>query len=433
LPNSPNDHAASASFLNHGTVSGNGSIKIERYIIQYFTETDGWHFFSSPVDNANIDSQFLPGVCDDLYIYKEISDEWLSPKTTPDLTYFVNGLGYLISYINNSVHTISGVPNNNDLKFNNLSFTGDRGWHLLGNPYPCGLKWGGTDWGINGISLVAKLLNSGGTYTDLLAGETIPAMNGFFVKANSTSNAITIPKSARLHSIADGWKRTESSLDKKMKLMIQSNTDNTFAETRIIVNHDATTGYDISKDSPYLSGMPGTPLFYQVTSDGRELSTNCIPDSASLKLNFEFTPGLANEYTLKAVISDEWAKTSNFVFEDKLSNVKYPILNGTTFKFKSNSGDIKDRFRLAIDIITGITKKENIEDLNISCADRHVKISMPHQIDSGRAYIFDLVGKQVFSGEFVNGKLDFKLPNSGFYLLHVLVKNGMLTRKILAL
>jgi hypothetical protein len=281
LLNSSNDHAASASFLSKGTVSGLGSIKVERYITQYSSATDGWHFFSSPVENTNIDSQFLPSLLDDLYFYWEGTDTWLNQKTTPDITKFENGLGYLVSYSTSTTRTISGLPNNSDINFNNLTYTGYRGWHLLGNPYPCGISWGGSEWGISGFSLFAKLLNSGGTYSDLSIGETIPAMNGFFVKANSAINAIKIPRAARLHSISEGWKQFKASNGKKIKIVINSSSDNTFAETKINLNENATNGFDdLEYDSPYLSGMYGTPLFYSVLSTGQELSTNSVPDAA---------------------------------------------------------------------------------------------------------------------------------------------------------
>ena len=135
-----------------------------------------------------------------------------------------------------------------------------------------------------------QIIEQRGTYSDVSSGETIPAMNGFFVKVNSAANSITIAKSARLHAIADGWKQSKTSVGKKIKLVVNSNTNNTFAETKICLNENATTGYDADFDSHYLSGMDGTPLFYSVTSTGQELSTNCVPETTALIFNLEFTP-----------------------------------------------------------------------------------------------------------------------------------------------
>jgi hypothetical protein len=428
-----NDHAAAASFLSTGTVSGLGSIKIERYISQYLTDTDGWHFFSSPVNNATIDSQFLPTLSDDLYTYWEEMDSWVNQKDTPDFTKFVNGLGYLMSYYSSTTHSISGLPNNNDIPFTNLSYTANRGWHLLGNPFPCGLTWGGIAWGISGIAGVAKLLNNGGTYSDVSSSETIPAMNGFFVKAISVTNSITIPKSARLHAIADGWKQTKASVGKKIKLVVNSTTNNTFAETKFLLNENATSGYDADFDSYYLSGMDGTPLFYSVTSTGQELSTNCVPETTSLIFNLEFTPGFATEYTLNAEISDDWIKTSSFMLEDKQTNTKHSLSNGSSFKFTSNAADPPGRFRLVIDIITGINQNEIKETVQISAGNKHVSISIPGSLQSGDLNVYDLSGKQIITQRFTKGAIDFNLPNSGYYLIQLLFNNKTVTRKILIL
>ena len=109
--------------------------------------------------------------------------------------------------------------------------------------------------------------------------------------------------------------------------MVNSNTNNTFAETKICLNENATTGYDADFDYNFLSGMSGTPLFYSVLSTGQELSTNCVPETASLIFNLEFTPGFATEYTFNAEISDDWTKTSSFVLEDKLTNTKHTLSN----------------------------------------------------------------------------------------------------------
>jgi len=428
-----NDHAAAASFLCNGTVSGLGSIKVERYISEYLTDTDGWHFFSSPVDNATIDSQFLPTLTDDLYTYWEEMDTWVNQKDTPDFTKFINGLGYLMSYYSSTTHSITGLPNNNDISYSNLSYTASRGWHLLGNPFPCGLSWGGTAWGISGISGVAKLLNNGGTYSDVSAVETIPAMNGFFVKANSVTNSITIPKSARLHSIADGWKQTKASVGKKIKLVVNSNTNNTFAETKIRLNENAITGYDADFDSYFLSGMDGTPLFYSVTATGQELSTNCVPETTALIFNLEFTPGFATEYTFNAEISDDWTKTSSFILEDKQTNTKHALSNGSSFKFTSNSADPPDRFRLLIDIITGINSNEIKETVQITSVNKHVNISIPGYLQSGNLNVYDLSGKQIISRGFTKGTIDFTLPNAGYYLIQLLFNNKKVTRKVLIL
>ena len=431
LINTFNDHAASAAFICNGIVSGSGTIKVERFISKYASDTDGWHFLSSPVNQPTIDDQFIPGTNDGFYSYLETRDAWLNQKlTSNNINSFVNGQGYLVSYENNAVHSLSGIPNNSDIKFTDLSFTGNKGWHLLGNPFPCEILWGDVDWGINGINLVAKLLNSGGTYSDLLIGESIPSMNGFYIKVNALSNTITIPVKARLNTISKGWKQAKGTSIKKIKLVISSNSNNTFAESQIILNNITTTGYDPDYDSPYLSGMYGTPLFYSVLSNGKELSTNCVPEATSLIFNFEFTPGLTKEYTLKAEISDEWSTKATFILEDKLTKLKHTLNNSSAIKFNSDTIDAPDRFKLLIDISTGIEKGKSKDSLRITSRDKHVYVSVPDYINSGQISIYDLSGRKITSRKLTKGTMDFIITKSGYYLVHVLSNKGNVVKKI---
>jgi hypothetical protein len=431
LINTSADHAASASFICNGIVSGPGTIKVERFISKYVSDTDGWHFFSSPVNQSSINDQFIPGTNDGFYAYLETDDAWLNQKLgSNNINAFANGQGYLVSYEYDGVHSISGLPNNSDIKFTDLSFTSSKGWHLLGNPFPSEIRWGDADWGITGINLVAKLLNSGGTYSDLLIGDSIPSMNGFFIKVNASSNTITIPVKARLNTINKGWKQSKATSLKKIKLIISSNSNNTFAESQIMLNENANTGYDLNYDSPYLSGMYGTPLFYSVLSNGQELSTNCVPEAASFIFNFQFTPGLAKEYTLKAEISDEWSSKSTFILEDKLTKLKYTLNNSSAIKFSSDTIDAPDRFKLMIDITTGIEDEKSTDSLRVTSRDKQVYVSVPDYINSGQISIYDLTGRQITSRKLTKGIMEFKLSNTGFYLIQVLSQKGSLIKKV---
>jgi len=431
LTNQPKVHAASASYISNGTVSGQGSIQVERFITKYIAATEGWHFFSSPVDNPGINVLFIPGSNDDFYQYYEIGDTWVTQKDILNgITSFVNGLGYLVSYSTDGVRTLSGLPNNRDFTFNNLSFTDNRGWHLMGNPFPCGISWGGTDWGLNGISHVAKLLNSGGTYSDLSVGATIPAMNGFFIRANSTTNSVTIPISARIHAISEGWKNSTASSDKKLKLTISSTSDNTYAENIILLNNNTTEGYDPDYDSPYLKGMIGTPVFYSRLSTGEQLSTNCVPESLSGNFNFEFTPGLAKEYTLKAEISDDWNTTSTFILEDKLTNLKHKLLNGSSFVFNAEVTDVPNRFSLTVEAIKGVSMQKNADTLLLQSFKGYINVTIPDYINSGILNVYDLSGRRILMRQVTKGTTVFQISAPGFYLIRFQYNNGNITKKI---
>jgi len=427
---SPSNHGATASFICNGKISGGGTILIERFIIKYVGETDGWHFISSPVDNPLISDSFKPSVDDDLFGYRESDNLWINQKlNSNNLTSFNNGEGYLASYYTEKIRSISGVPNNTDIKFTNLTLTNNRGWHLLGNPFTSGLTWL-TGWNTTGINTTAKILNSGGTYSDMEEGEIIPSMNGFFVRAINNTNSITIPTAARVHAISNGWKSKKDSSVKKIKLTISSTSDNTYSETKIILNEKASNQFDAEYDSPFLEGMYGTPLFYSILSNGQKLSTNSIPPASSLLLNFQFIKGISDEYTFKAEISDDWLKSSKFILEDKLEKKKYTLSNSSSFTFKSDSIDIKDRFSLQIDVVTGIDPPTDEKHITLYSIQKTVFLKIPDFVKSGNVTIYDITGKLVKDFKLQNRSLEFNLERTGVYIIKIQYDNKLFSKKI---
>lgn len=427
---SPNNHGAAASFICNGKISGGGTIMIERFIFKYMGETDGWHFISSPVDNPLISDSFKPSIDDDLFGYRESDNLWLNQKlSSNNLVSFKNGEGYLASYYTEIVRSVSGIPNNADINFANLTLTNNRGWHLLGNPFTSGLIWF-TGWNATGINSIAKILNDGGTYSDMGEGEIIPSMNGFFVRAINNTNSITVPISARIHSITSGWKSKKAGSVKKIKLIIHSTTDNTYSEAQIILNDKASNLFDAEYDSPFLEGMYGTPLFYSILDNGQKLSTNSVPPASSSLFNFQFLKGLSNEYTFKAEISDDWLKGSTFIVEDKLAKKKYPLSNSSSFTFNSDSTDIKDRFSLYIDIITGLDSPANDKVITLYSFQKTLYLKISDFIKSGNVTIYDVTGKLVKNLKLQSSSLEFQIAGSGIYIIKIQYNDKLFSKKI---
>ncbi len=428
---SPNSRGASASFICNGNISGDGTIMVERFIPKYLGETDGWHFISSPVDHPLISDSFKPIQNDDFYAYRESDNLWINQKLgSNNLVSFNNGEGYLASYCNDLVRSLSGIPNNTDIQFKNLTFTNNRGWHLLGNPFTCSLTWF-TGWNTIGINSIAKIINDGGTYSDIEEAEIIPPMNGFFIRTINNTNSITIPASARVHAIDHEWKSTKVGSIKKIKLTISSTTDNTYAEAKIILNDKATNLFDAEYDSPFLEGMNGTPSFYSILSDGQKLSTNCVPAASSLCFNFQFSKGLSKEYKLKAEISEDWLKSATFSLEDKLEKKKYTLSNSSSFTFKSDSTDIKDRFSLQIDVLTGLDPSITDKSCTLYSLQKTVYVRISDFIKIGNISVYDVSGRLLKMLKIQSNSLDFQLEKPGTYIIIVQFNNKSFSNKII--
>ena len=176
--------------------------------------------------------------------------------------------------------------------------------------------------------------------------------------------------------------------------------------------------------------MYGTPLFYSILSDGQKLSTNSIPPASSLLLNLQFIKGLSNEYTFKAEISNEWLKSSTFIVEDKLDKKKYPLSNSSSFTFKSDSTDIKDRFSLQIDVITGLESPSDDKCLKLYSFQKTVYLKVSDFIKSGNVKVYDVSGKLIKNLILQSSSLEFNLAKNGIYIFKVQYNNKLFTRKI---
>jgi hypothetical protein len=285
------------SFILNGNYSGSGTFEIERYMTGGWSNWDaGWHFLSSPVQNQAIINFTTtgPGNDYDFYGWSESDGMWINYKgedfsTWNGDTNFVVGRGYMVSYQQTqSDKKFIGAPNNSDVSFNNMSYTAtspNKGWNLLGNPFPSALKWNFGNWALTNVAGTAKIWNSvNRSYSDIFENEIIPIAQGFMVQVNNSTNGLTIPKASRTHNNTAWYK----SGGNDRILLIARPTDKSSAQESIIrLEEGATEGFDFYHDSRFLSG--GAPQFYSIIDD-ELLSTQALP---SINNGMEFLYGFA--------------------------------------------------------------------------------------------------------------------------------------------
>ncbi len=187
-----NNQAGASGFVIGSNQSGTASLihnsaglegTMQRYIPGYESKgAGGWHLLASPVESFEIaGSDFEPGIYDDMYAWDEENYQWLNYKDAANnITHFMIGKGYLVAYQDDASRDFEGIFHCTDVTHIDLVKTigmGD-GWHLLGNPFQSALLWDEDNWDLNDVSSGAKILNQGGTYTDIIqdgANEYIPA------------------------------------------------------------------------------------------------------------------------------------------------------------------------------------------------------------------------------------------------------------------
>ncbi len=313
------DASGTASLLHNTAVNTNAQATCERYL-----SADVWHFISIPL--SNVDKTQLSQVSwgmdnPNFYWYDEsVQDFWKDATLYAPMgwqeesaTTLNPNRAYIHEAPENRIHELTGGNLNDDDITLTLHYTGTstgtepitntnwtefHGWNLLVNPYPCAIDWNdiwasfvaaGTDGYLeNGIyfldgsnSLTTKgayqFYTSNGTIINDLGmslnggSQMIPANQSFFVKATPAGDGqtITIPKSARKHSLQTFWKAPNTISKNIIRLAVRQ--DYFKDETIIRSQEGATDNHDYSIDAYKMFSWDKTkPQLYSTNDDHTE-------------------------------------------------------------------------------------------------------------------------------------------------------------------
>lgn len=430
------------SFINNGTLDdgakGEAEAIMQRNIPAYSNNANGWHLISSPINDLLIaGSDFEPGSTspnlDDLYAWDEDGYQWLNYKDgVNNITNFLNGKGYLASYETAETKDFTGTFNNSNITFDDLSVTSGKGegWHLLGNPFQAALLWNDGNWALSNIATGAKIMNSGGTFTDIVNGganQYIPANQGFFIHATNADNSITIPKAARTHNSTAFYK------DGIPNLLTLHATDGEFyVETWVQIMEGATTSFDAAFDVLFFAGMYQSPYFYSESPDEEWISTNrigLVSETTTIQLGFKSF--LNKGFTISAENVTSFDNTMDIYLEDTQEGVQINLKETQSYAFDAVANETTHRFKLHLLKSTGVEDIKPLSGLNIYSYGRSLYFKTNLTLD---AYIsvFNITGQEVFKiHTTLDGMKQFWLNvPTGWYVVKVLSNEGIKSEKI---
>jgi hypothetical protein len=431
-------YGRTASFWPKGTTSGN--VHVERSIPGWTSDTDGWNFLSAPVSGQSIAPNFtIANPNENKYDFYRWDE---SDATTPWHNYkadvftsFTPGEGYLVAYDDNAIKNFSGPFNNDAIPLSNLSYsTGAyKGWHLLGNPYTCALSWNNGDWVLSNVEAIAQIMNPGGTYTPISAGNHIPALNGFMVHVNGSLNSLTIPLSARTHSATDWYKNSNTMADRLM-LTAKSNGNNTYVETIIKLDQDATPAFDMEFDGHFLRGIEGAPQLYSLMSDNDKLCVNTLPQNQDTRdVSLGFVKGNAEGYTLTTSGIETFSPGVSIRLEDLKAGQSQDLRENPIYSFTAADGDNANRFILHFGGAYSTNDLTNPGHINIFTSGNQIFISgLNNGKTTGNVLVYNLLGQQIAAGSLDQSSkclLNLDAP-AGYYLVKVVTPEISKTSKV---
>jgi hypothetical protein len=400
-----------------------------------FSSGSNWHLFCLPTTNGFVASPLFNDAFVDEYV--ESSGEWnrlVNANTVNART------GYSVNFPS-GIHTLAftGMLNTGDQTFTGISYTPSAGgygpgWHLTGNPYPSavGLEMG--PWQSSGIDTYVYVWD-GSQYLcgptqagyGTLPNNIIPAMQGFFIKANTNGASLTIPQQARTH-YNSFYKKTET-FENVLTLNMSGNG---YKDKAIVAfNPVSTSGFDSNCDAYKLFGIAEAPQLYSIIQDN-VLAINSLPaieSNSDVALGFKI--GSENTYTLTISGIESFGASTPVILEDLKTNTTQDLRKNPEYSFSAAPGDAEHRFNLHFNNYTGIGENAAITVGIYSCK-QMVNIGNPKAL-KGYIQIYDLTGRLLSSNKLTGNSSD--MINMGNYtgslLVKVITAKGITTGKVI--
>ena len=417
--------AGTASFVDNGSSIFNIDPIVESYISQ-----DTWHMVSAPINNA------LSEVFTDLFLYRFDETDYTWHYITSKTEDMTEGHGFFAYSESSSTGNVTvnydGVLNNGDLTVSGFSYTpsqplNDRGWNMVGNPYPSAINWN-SNWTRNNIDATAYIydganyLTWNGTSGTHPNGDIAPGQ-GFWIKVNASGASLTIPQSERKHSTQQFYKSGNQS--NELFLTVEGNG---YSDKMIVqFNPDASQGFDSEYDAWKIKGDARAPQLYALY-EGAGLTVDVLPFAENTVIPLGLEVGANGTYTLK--FNDFVLNNGDNVWLEDLQSGKIVEINPLSgYKFTANITDDVHRYNLHFGS-PNIIDEDITEGLKIYSYEENVYISAGN-ISEGQISIYDISGKELYSKHIAGEKLYvIPLQRKGIYIVQFTNNKQAMAQKV---
>ncbi|MDB4303941.1 right-handed parallel beta-helix repeat-containing protein, partial [Desulfosarcina sp.] len=417
------DATGTASLVENGGLSVTGTTTSEFYISE-----DRWHYVSSPMTDQTANSVF--GLW--FRYHDELTNTFIPivDETTP-----LNvGQGYIVwSKTGNTTAQFTGGTLNSGPFVYSLTNTGS-GWNFVGNPYPSAIDWDDLSWiksYITGTVYVhdgSNYLEWNGSTGDLTDG-IIPAMQGFFVRANGPSPALAVGNGARTHGV-DPYKA--NSVDDLLVLSITGNgyKDKTFVNFK----SQATLNFDDEFDGYKLMGIEEAPQLYTIIGDDK-FSINTLSEiTPELTIPMALEVGAETEYTILASELNSFDSDVTIYLEDIKENVVINMNLQSDYTFMAAPGDETHRFNIYFEKSTPAAD-ETIAESSVKIYSNSNSVYVRNRnadLNNATIDVYNISGQKVYTDKLQDVPVNrFSLNlESGYYVVKVISTGEVTSQKV---
>jgi len=454
------DNTGAASFIDEGTTTvTNGTF------IQYYCESDFWHYISACFDPAGQTFDLLfpasPGpVPTAFYRWDESHTEqgstgwWIDILNSGEwgTNTFIAGQGFAISdYTKGTTYSLSGTLNNGQqiLSPSMTKTTGSsaEGYNLVGNPFPCSMaansnadannnfitkNSGVLDATKNGIYLYDETYGDYRTVSNATAAAYIARGQGFMVKAkDNTGLKVSFNAADRKHGAATFYKGGDAT---QRFFLTVSNPENAINETEIVFMEGMTNGLDISYDAGKMKGNSQLALYsYLVENNNEEFAVQALPLlTEPVIVPVGLNAAVQGKYTFTAEMLN-FDPGTPVTLEDKYTNVQTDLSINPQYDFVVETpGTFDNRFLLHFKSAVDIEENyKTIDPFEIYTIGSKVIVSSventPYKLS-----VFNSTGQLIVQKDFTgNANEEISITTLGAYIVRLVSENGVVTKKII--
>jgi hypothetical protein len=435
-----------------------GNITVERHIPGNTTPRVN-RYISMPVSNVTI-----PGIVN-LQAYfgtklrwydEEVPGDWGDGWTNLGSNYstpLISGLGYL-AYNQGAIPLVYRGSLDNAKNRGNVAlpvfFSGDSpdtdnvtadGWNLVGNPYPSPIVWSNdpTQWpvkqNIEPVAYIADMLNNKWVELEQNSNGTIAMGQAFWVKAINETAALTVSENAKHVSGTATFYRKKSDQYLSLKVVLGKD-NNPVDQSYLIMNPEATVGYDAGLDA---SKFPGIPTRVSLVSeDNHKLhyyNTNTLPEK-DIALHLAVVEG--GTYSLDVSIIKDHPDFEQLVLKDMYTQTVHTLSSGAyAFSVTENPSTRINRFYLSKNTTWAILPEIKWSVYpNPTTEVLHVEVSSEYDVP---VTLINLNGQTVLESVMVSergiarGSISMKELQAGMYLIKSMVNGKLHLTKVVRL
>ncbi len=467
-----------------------GSETIANASVERFIPFGEWHYVASPISNAKSDlfTTSTSGWNPNFFYYNEAEDVTPNPSSASYTNwnlfstvwkYAHNGqagvaanleVGKGYASIDNAYRTVTfeGTFNNGDISIPVTYTANDAnagyfdGWNLIGNPFPSAIDWDNVDWDKSKIDNTLYLYEedrttglkrywyyngAGGTAIDLggvslnsqsSTPNIIPAMQGFFVKANASGNVV-IPNSARTHSTQVFWKQKNEPTN-LLRLRVEGNKLSD--ETIVRFAPDATPLHDSYYDAYKMQSQGDKlPQLFSLANT-IPLAINTLPETIETTIvPLGFACKLSGNYTISAKevffdLSEDIYLVDKQVKRSDGSYQKVNLRETPSYTFEFDGGLENNRFEIHFSkTTTHINPTEDFASADIFTNESTLFVRiLDTNFKTTNLTVYNLLGEKVLQQMLLTNGLhtiDMSSQAVGVYVVKLESESFVVSKKVI--